>query len=204
MKKIFKIGFLSFIGLVALVIIASIVSSGGEDTSTVTTVTKADVKKDEDVENKDKKEKSDTKKDKKEKKKETIAKIGDTLKVGDVEFKVNKFSSAKELGGEYGGAQSKGKYLVVNVTVTNRGKEELLVDSSFFKVKSDGKEYSSDGSAGIYANTDTPFFLTGINPDIALTGNVVFDLPPKLHKKELTLQVQTGLFGTETGKIELK
>jgi hypothetical protein len=131
------------------------------------------------------------------------AKIGDTLKVGDVEFKVYGKSESTNVGGEFG-QKAKGKYLILNVSVVNRGKEAINIDSSFFKLEVDGKTYDSDAGAGVYANKDADFFYAQVNPDVELKGNVVFDVPADILNKDLTLDVQTGVFGTETGQISLK
>lgn len=185
MKKMFKMGCLGIMGLFALIVVVALFSGGGEETTTTVTKESAD-------------------KPKEEKKAETNAKIGDTLKVGNVEFKVSEVSKATSVGGEYG-EKSKGEYLMVKVSVANKGNEALIVDSSFFTIKADGKEYSADDVAtALYTNDDADFFYSEINPDIALEGTVVFDLPKDVHSKDLTLNVQTGLFGTEQGQISLK
>lgn len=186
MKKVFKLGCLGVIGIFALIVIVAVVGGGGDSgESTQTVVTSGEEPK------------------KEEKAPETkTAKVGDTLKVGDVEFKVNEISKATNVGGEFG-ENSKGEYLVVKVSVANKSKEALLVDSSFFVIKADGKEYKADDMATISANEGADFFFTEINPDLSLDGSVVFDLPKDVHSKDMVLNVQTGLFGTEQGQINL-
>ncbi|WP_018392541.1 DUF4352 domain-containing protein [Bacillus sp. 37MA] len=110
-------------------------------------------------------------------------------------------STATNLGGEYGG-NAKSQFTLIKVNVTNEGDEAITVDSNFFKLLSGGKTYKADGSAAIYANDDTGFFLESVNPGVALEGYVVFDVPADLPNPQL--QVQTGFWGTETGIINLK
>ncbi len=130
--------------------------------------------------------------------------IGDVVEVGDVEYTVNSISTEKVIGSEYLNAEAKGTFLVVNLTVKNNGNEELLVDSSFFNLINGDKEFTSDSSASIYANEDTNFFLDFVNPDLSVTGNVVFDVSDEtIASEELQLEVQTGFFGTETAVIYL-
>lgn len=129
--------------------------------------------------------------------------MGEDLQVGTVIFKANKRSQATNVGGEWG-VDSKGEFLVVNVSVTNKGDKAMTVDSSYFKLLSGNKVYEADSSAGIYANKKADFFYEEVNPDLTLTGYVVFDIPSELHNQDLTLQVQTGTFGTQTGVIELQ
>lgn len=134
---------------------------------------------------------------------ETIAGIGETVRVGDVEFTVNDITTATNVGGEWG-ENSQGTYLLINTSVTNVGNEAITTDSSFFKLKVGDKTYEADSTAGIYANEDADFFLVQVNPDLTATGYVVFDVSDSvLNSPELTLQVQTGFWGTETGLIDL-
>lgn len=49
-------------------------------------------------------------------------KIGETVKVGDVEYVVNSKSTTKTVGSEYLNKTANGTYLIVNVTVKNVGK----------------------------------------------------------------------------------
>lgn len=137
------------------------------------------------------------------KKEVKVAGIGEVVKVGKVEFTVNSTSTAKNVGGEYG-QNAQGTYLLVNVTVKNSGNESITTDTSFFQLKAGEKTYDADSTASIYANEATDFFLEQINPDLSATGVVVFDVSDELiANPELTLQVQTGFFGTETELIKI-
>lgn len=134
---------------------------------------------------------------------EKVAGVGEAINVGGVEFTVNGSSTATNVGGEYG-QNSQGTFLVLDVTVKNVGNEAITTDSSFFTLKSGEKTFDADGTAGIYANTDSNFFLEQVNPDLSATGYVVFDVSDEvLANPELMLQVQTGFWGTETGLIKV-
>lgn len=130
--------------------------------------------------------------------------IGQTVLVGDVEFIVNGIETASNVGGEWG-KNSQGTFVIVNLTVTNKGVEALSVDDSFFKLMNNGKEYTADGSAGIYANEDTSFFLSSINPDVSMSGKVVFDVSQEvIDSATKQLEVSTGYWGTDTNLINLQ
>lgn len=130
--------------------------------------------------------------------------IGEVVNVGKVAYTVNSVETATNVGGEYG-QNSKGTYLVVNVTVTNNGDEALTVDNSLFKLVNDGKEYDSDTAAGMYANEDVSFFLESVNPELSLTGNLVFDVSDTvINSSTKQLKVSTGFWGTETELINLQ
>jgi len=130
-----------------------------------------------------------------------IAGIGEQIDVENVYFTVNEISTATNVGGEYG-QDAQSQFTIINVTIQNEKNEAITVDSSFFTLLSGERTYEADGSAGIYANEDTSFFLESVNPGVAITGNVVFDVPADLA--DPILQVQTGFWGTETGQINLQ
>lgn len=130
--------------------------------------------------------------------------MGDTVNVGKVAYVVNSMETATNVGGDYG-QDSKGTYLLVNITVTNNGDEALTVDNSFFKLLNDGKVYESDSMAGIYANDNSSFFLESINPELYLTGNIVFDVSDTVvNSSTKQLKVSTGFWGTEAELINLQ
>ncbi len=143
---------------------------------------------------------------KNDKKAENTANIGTPLKVEDVEFTVNGISTASNVGGQFG-VDAQGVFLLVDVTVKNLGKEAITTDSSFFKLLVEDMEFEADSTATIYAgdNPNANFFLESINPTLSLTGTVVFDVSQSVvDSSDLLLQVQTGIWGTETGVISLK
>ncbi|OXM15573.1 DUF4352 domain-containing protein [Paenibacillus herberti] len=192
MKKVFKLGCLGFVGLLLLVIVVSVISSNNDKPATTTENTESGTST-EAVSSPAKEEVEE---------KPQLAKIGEELQVGDVVFKVNKIKTTKEIkNGEYFSfsPDSEGSvYLVVNVTVSNKGKETISTDSSFFKLLKDDIEYSPTTLLG----AEGFFLYDGINPGLAQTGNVAFEIPETL--KDYTLNVQTGFWGTEQGQITLK
>ena len=134
---------------------------------------------------------------------QAIPKIGEVTKVGDVEYIVNSKSVSQNVGGEYW-KTANGSYLILNVTVKNSGKKSITVTDDFFKLLKGDTEYETDSVAGMYANEEGKFFLSELNPENSITGNVVFDLNSETaNAPGLVLQVQTGVWGTQKGKINL-
>jgi Domain of unknown function (DUF4352) len=138
---------------------------------------------------------------KKEEKK--LAGIGEPLKVGDVVFTVHGTSTSNNVGGEFG-QKAQGTYLIVDVTVKNEGKKAITTDSSFFKLKVGDTEYEADAGADPFVNQNGGgFFLQQVNPGVENKGKIVFDVPADVaSSKDLILNVQTGVFGTEQGQIK--
>ncbi|WP_445668853.1 DUF4352 domain-containing protein [Lysinibacillus sp. FSL L8-0312] len=56
--------------------------------------------------------------------------MGETIKLGDVEFTVNEITTTKNVVEEFG-SNTQGTYLLANVTVTNKGNETITTDTSF-------------------------------------------------------------------------
>ena len=134
---------------------------------------------------------------------QALPKSGEVTKVGDVEYIVNSKSVSQNVGGEYG-KTANGSYLILNVTVKNSGKKSITVTNDFFKLLKGDTEYETDSVAGMYANEEGKFFLSELNPENSITGNVVFDLNAETaNASGLVLQVQTGVWGTQKGKINL-
>ncbi|HEM4402411.1 TPA: DUF4352 domain-containing protein [Streptococcus suis] len=123
--------------------------------------------------------------------------------VGDVLYIVHSKEVTTNVGGEFG-KTANGVFLVLRVTVKNNGKEAITVTDDFFTLLKGDVEYKSDSTAGIYANQDAKFFLTEVNPENSVTGNVVFDITEEIaNDPSIQLRVQTGFWGTETGVINL-
>lgn len=129
--------------------------------------------------------------------------IGQVVSVGDLEYTVNAKSIESNFGGEFG-KTANGVYLTLNVTVTNRGKKALTVSDGFFTLLQGDVEYSTDTTAGIYANDNANFFLQELNPQSSITGNVVFDVTEEVaNNPDLKLQVQSSFWGFKKVLINL-
>lgn len=189
MKKVFKLGCLGVIGLVVLIAVAAMAfGGGGDDTATNGGAAKPA-----------------------EEKKATTAKMNEVLNVGDAAFTITGKETAAQVGPSVLPETASGKYLVLDVTFKNNGNEAIMVDSSFFKLKLGEKTYEADDVASISANQsedgsiDMGLFYEEVNPDSEVKGKVVFDVTPEVaDSTELQVQVQSGMFGTETGIINLQ
>lgn len=139
--------------------------------------------------------------------KDDIVKLGGQLDVGDVSYTVNAITTTDTVGNEYLNTKAQGIYLIVDLSVTNNSDKALTVSDSFFKVINDSKTYEADSTASIYIASDDDsdaLWFKDINPDITLTGKVVFDVSQAvIDSNTKELQVQTGFWGTQTGTILL-
>lgn len=130
--------------------------------------------------------------------------IGQEVPVGDVTYIVNSKEIVTNVGGEFG-KNANGVFLLLNVIVKNNGTKAIIVTDDFFTLLKGEVEYETDSSAGLFANQDANFFLSEVNPESTITGNVVFDITEETaNDPSIQLKVQTGFWGTETGLINLQ
>jgi hypothetical protein len=196
-----------WVWLLAVIVVGSI-ATGGEEESAEPAATEPVAQETKSESTSAKPE--ETKEEKKKEEPKAFG-IGEEVKVGDMTYKVNGTSTATEVGPSVLPQKAKGKYLVVDVTLKNNGNEAVTVDSSFFKLKRGEKTYETDSMGSMSANQgedgaiENSFFLQELNPDMEISGKVVFDLAPETaDATDLKLQVQTGVFGTETEVINLQ
>lgn len=133
-----------------------------------------------------------------------IPKIGERLDVGQVAYRVDKVEVSNTVGGDYINSTAKGTYLLVTLTITNNSSDPLTISDSFFTILYNGKKYSADSSATIYADSENSLWYDSINPDLTTSGVIAFDVSTEVaNSADTQLQVQTGFWGTQTGIINL-
>lgn len=131
------------------------------------------------------------------------AKIGDSVKAGDWQFKVTDFSCGhKSVGDQYVGKKAQGQFCFLKITAKNNGDDEgTLTGDSQKLLDDDGKTYSSDTEASLYEDPKDTLFLEGVNPGNTAKGLVVFDVPKKTKITQVSLQ--GGLFG-DSAEVSLR
>ena len=136
----------------------------------------------------------------------TSFKVGDVVTVGNMEYTVDGIETATSVGSEYMSADANDTYLIIDLTVKNNGNKAVMVDSSFFKLVDGEKTFEADATGSMYANEGaTTFFLESLNPDVGLSGRVVFDVSEaQANSETVKLKVSTGFFGTESEVIDLR
>ncbi|WP_461240312.1 DUF4352 domain-containing protein [Paucilactobacillus sp. N302-9] len=136
--------------------------------------------------------------------------VGQTFKVGDMQYKINGISTATQVGPSSLPAKAQDTFLVVDLTIKNLGNKDITVDSSYFKLLDGKKTFKADSEGSMSANQDesgnitNSFFLQKLNPDVEMSGKVVFDVSSsEANSQTNKIQVQTGAFGTQTGTVKL-
>jgi hypothetical protein len=121
--------------------------------------------------------------------KPAAAKIGDPARDGKFEFTVTKLDCGKaSVGKDPLSERAQGQFCLVTLDVANIGKEpQSFSDSDQKAFDADGTEFSTNTTAGLYANKNADTFYKEINPGNKITAVLVFDVPKetKLAKLEL-------------------
>ena len=189
--------------LIIVILIAGAVGGGNKDKTKET-----DTEKTAKVETKESKESKAEESAPKKSEKQVFG-IGQDVTVGKVVYRVDGKEVADTVGNEYVNSTAKGKFLVLNVTVTNNGDKAITVTDDFFKLYKGKTEFKADTTATMYANQaangdSAAFFLQELNPESTLSGKVIFDVSEDtINDPSTQLQVQTGIWGTQTEKINL-
>lgn len=107
---------------------------------------------------------------------------GLTLKVNEV----TETDSISAANGLMSYKPDSGKYAVINVTITNSSKKSQSLLLNYFKlVDADEAKYV----ATIIAAADDKFITVDtVNPNLDITGNLVFEIPKDLSVQDCTLQ----------------
>lgn len=135
-----------------------------------------------------------------------IVGLASPLSVGDLEFTVNSWEQSSSVGSDFMIEEANDTYVVMDVTVANNGNEAITVDASYFKIVNGDNTYEPDTMASSTANDDgLGLFLEKINPGSSRNAFIVFDVTQDVvDSTEKQVQVQSGMFGTETGIINLQ
>lgn len=139
------------------------------------------------------------------------AAIGEEVNVGDMSYTVNEVTTGTQVGSSTFPTTANETYVIIDLTITNNGNEAVTVDSTYFKLLIDGATFDSDSEASMIVNQNkngeivNSFFLENLNPGSTMSGKIVFDVSQtNADNTEKVLEVQEGIFGTQTGTINIK
>ena len=139
---------------------------------------------------------------------ETVG-IGDTLTVDDLDFTVHGVTQQDSVG-DVMTSNANDTYLVLDVTVTNNQNEAIMMMSEYFKIVDGETVYEPDSVASTYANQaispdNLGLLAEELNPGSSRDALIVYDVTQEVVDSQTKqLQVQSGIFGTQTGIINLQ
>jgi hypothetical protein len=103
---------------------------------------------------------------------------------------------------DLGQSQPDGKYVIVQVAVTNQQSSEITMDNSLFELMSSNGTVYSSSSKSMEVGERNNLFLAAINPGLTKIGMVIFDVPSSLSLDSLQFRFRGGMTG-ETGVLPL-
>jgi hypothetical protein len=116
------------------------------------------------------------------------AAVGDTVRVGNVQWKVSDAFLTNQLKSSFG-TQKRGRFVVVDFTFTNNRNEEVTLDPQLHMVLKDssGREFGTDPDAYEFMPVDLDIFLEPVNPGVSTNGRVIYQVPPDANGFTLRL-----------------
>ncbi|MBU6213246.1 MAG: DUF4352 domain-containing protein [Actinomycetales bacterium] len=127
------------------------------------------------------------------------ANMGDTVRDGKFEFKVNTVKCGIEsVGSDFTVAKPQGEFCKISITVTNIGNEaQMLLSSNQKMLDAAGREFeASSGDVFMADDSTRALFLSNINPGNSVTGPVYFDVPPGTAPDKIELHDSAFSDGT--------
>lgn len=141
----------------------------------------------------------------KEGKKEPTIYLGETFKHGELEYTVTKKEVSKTIGdsNEFIQDTAKGMFVVLDITVTNKGKKQTTLDESDFKLIQKDKEYSPSSTIAFEENES--LWLESLNPDSTIKGKIAYDVTEEVaNSKDLKVKIAKDMFSSEYAYVTLK
>jgi hypothetical protein len=107
------------------------------------------------------------------------AAVGDTVRVGNVQWKMSDAYITNQLKSSFG-TQKQGRFVVVDFTFTNNRDEEVTLDPQLHMVLKDstGREFGTDPDAYEFMPVDLDIFLEPVNPGVSTKGRVIYQVAP--------------------------
>jgi|GEM_PF-401830 len=134
----------------------------------------------------------------------TKSKIGDTVKVGDLTYRVKDIGFAKTVGNEMMRKTADGVFFLVDLSIINTSSESKTLDNSLFSLIDDkGTKYevSQDGSTALEMSGVKTLFLKQCQPNIETSGILVFEVPP--IDRSYSLVLSGGMWSGDTAEVLL-
>ena len=131
-------------------------------------------------------------------------KVGETVKLEGTQYTVESARTATKVGDPYFEERAGGRFVVVELTIENKKNEtKTFSDEAAKFIATNGKSYSTDndGTFAAIGDGDKTLIFEDMQPDVAETGLLVYDVPNGKAKGGL-LEV-SDLFGRGEAYIDL-
>ena len=129
------------------------------------------------------------------------ATVGESLAVGATTWEVTEATAQQQLSNSLG-ENKQGNFVVVDFQFTNEGSESVTLDSGMLTLTAaQDREFDVDTDSLGFVPPEKDIFLNQVNPGVTQEGQVIFTVAP--DAQDYSLNVSEGVFGTNTGKINL-
>ena len=131
--------------------------------------------------------------------------VGESFTVGSgdqtMQYTVTDVSTTDSVGGEYG-AEADGQFVVIMMELINNANESFSISSDLYTLTdSQGREYDVDTVGVSYF--DDGIIFEQVDPDVSITGTIVFDTPADQTDRVLEIQPASLFSAAETHTVRL-
>jgi len=133
---------------------------------------------------------------------DSVASIGETVSVGDVQWTVTDVQQYDELISDFG--NDEGNFVIVDVTFSNNSNQDITFATPFMSiVDSQGREFEPEISVNFrQIKPENNMFVDPVKPGSTKEGRVIFPVAP--NASGLRLQVGEARFASEeTVQVDL-
>jgi hypothetical protein len=128
--------------------------------------------------------------------------LNDQVTVGDVKWVVTSATTKTSLAGAFSGTETtQGKFVVINVTVENLGKDMKSM-SNLKLVDSQGREFTSSSKSYKNLGAEQLYILQNLNPNLPYTFADVYEVPADAEGFSVVVG-DLAFFGDDEAKIGL-
>ena len=121
-----------------------------------------------------------------------------SVTIGGLSYSIASVSRASTVGPGQVQESASSEFIVIRLTVRNKGKEPATISNSDFHLKAGGASYDA-ASAGTMSGG---FFLENLDPGVSVTGTLLFLVPANTTRSNYRLVV-SGNGGAESKEIPL-
>lgn len=126
--------------------------------------------------------------------------IGEEVTVGDFTYTVNRAEIVSQLEDPDGFQEPlTGNFVLIDFVFTNNGSEPATL-TDLYLYDSQGRQYETDTDATFYL-PNSIFLLERVNPGLSQEAQAAYSVPQ--NTEGLELEVSSGLFASETARIDL-
>ncbi len=129
--------------------------------------------------------------------------LDETLKVGNIAYKVTNLRTREVIGDSYLQETASGEYVLVDLWVRNDADEPVWFTNSNIVIEdSQGREYSIDSSS--FMMLENTFAFEQLQPGLEESGTLLYDVPEDQEERKLKIKPNNMFSSEDPHYVELK